>query len=153
VPDSGATVAVYRETDGSLYERCSSPAGELSAPVHISPLPVVTDAVDSEQAGADLVAHGSTLHPLFIEASSRSIYHVRSDQPGIWSAPQPVVEGIDGSWVRGSIHEDASGNPVYGFVYDSGSRGGSGFNRYLAIPLPRSRHLQLGRDLIIMFPK
>jgi hypothetical protein len=106
----------------------------LSAPVRVSHLPVVTDAVDSEQAGADFVAHGSTLHLLFIEANSRSIYQVRSDQPGTWSIPRPVVEGIDASWVRGSIHHDASGNPVYGFVYDAGSRGGSGFNRYLAIP-------------------
>lgn len=134
VPNSGATVAVYRETDGRLYERRFAPDGELSVPVRVSALPVVTNAVDSEQAGADLVAHGSTLHLLFIEANSRSIYHVRSDQPGTWSAPRPVVEGIDASWVRGSIHDDASGNPVYGFVYDAGSRGGSGFNRYLAIP-------------------
>lgn len=97
--------------------------------------PVITDAVDSEQVGADLVRHGSTLHLLFIEAQSRSILHTRSTSEGVWSEPQPIVEGIEGAWVRGSVHTDAAGNPVYGFVYDGGSQGGSGFNRYFALPL------------------
>jgi len=135
VPGTGSTVVLYRETDGLLYERRLARTGELSAPVRVSNLPVVTDAVDSEQVGADLILHGSTLHLLFIEAASRSIYHASSAQPGRWSVPRPVVEGIDAAWLRGSVHRDEAGNAVYGFVYDGGSRGGSGFNRYLTLPL------------------
>lgn len=135
LPGTGTTVALYRETDGLLYERRFSSKGELSAPSQVSALPVITDAVDAEQVGADLVLHGSTLHLLFIEAGSRSIYHASSDEPGQWSKPEAVVEGIEGSWLRGSIHHDAEGNEVYGFVYDAGSKGGSGFNRYKVLPL------------------
>lgn len=135
LPDSGTTVVIYREHDGMLHERRFSREGELSAPVRVSPLAVTTDAVDSEQVGADLVADGDTLHLLFIEARSGSLFHSRSDRAGVWSGPRPVVEGIEGAWVRGSVHRDASGNPVYGFVFDGGSKGGSGFNRYLALPL------------------
>lgn len=134
-PESGTTAVIYREQDGLLFERLFSRQGELGDPVRISDLRVVTNAVDSEQVGADLVRHGSTLHLLFIEADSRDIFHARSDAPGIWSAPQPVIEGVQASWLRGSVHSNASGKPVYGFVYDAGSRGGSGLNRYHALPL------------------
>ena len=110
----GATVAVYLERM-RLYERrllracsrrfASGPAGSLLMPW-------------TRSSGADC-QHGSTLHLLFDRGERGSIHHVRSDQPGIWSAPRPVVEGSDGSWVRGSIHDDACCNPVYGFVYDA----------------------------------
>jgi hypothetical protein len=135
LPESEITVVIYRERDGILYERRFSDTGVLSAPIKVSNLPVITDAVDSEQAGADVVRHGSSLHLIFIEQHSRSIFYSRSDRPGIWSEPKLLIEGIDGSWIRGSVHHNVEGHPVYGFVYDGGSRGGSGFNRYFALVL------------------
>jgi hypothetical protein len=135
LPESGETVLLYREQTGILFERRFSREGRLSAPVQVAQLPVITNAVDSEQVGADLIVHDSTLHLLFIDAQSRSIFYTHSSEAGIWSAPQAVVEGIQGAWVRGSVHRDAAGNPVYGFVFDAGSNGGSGFNRYMALPL------------------
>jgi hypothetical protein len=135
LPESGDTVMIYREQTGLLFERRFSRDGQLSAPVQVAQIPVITSAVDSEQVGADLIVHDSSLHLLFIDAQSRSIFHTRSSEQGSWSAPQAVVEGIQGAWVRGSVHRDAAGNPVYGFVYDAGSTGGSGFNRYFALPL------------------
>jgi hypothetical protein len=135
LPESGETVLIYREQNGFLFERRFSSDGLLSAPVQVAQNPVITSAVDSEQVGADLIVHDSTLHLLFIDAQSRSIFHTRSSEAGNWSAPQAVVEDIQGAWVRGSVHRDAAGNPVYGFVFDAGSTGGSGFNRYVALPL------------------
>src|SRR5690606_18069774 len=104
-------------------------------PIQISPIAVVTDAVDSEQVGADLIAHGSTLHLLFIDEQSRSLFHSRSSSEGVWSAPELLIEGIDAAWVRGSVHLNAAGNRVYGFVFDGGSQGGPGFTRYFSMPL------------------
>lgn len=135
LPESGETVLVYREQSGLLYERRFSRNAELTQAVQIAPLAVVTNAIDSEQVGADLIVHGSTLHLLFIEMQSRSVFHVYSTAPGVWSQPQAIVEGIQGGWVRGSVHLNAAGQPVYGFVFDAGSTGGSGFNRYFALPL------------------
>lgn len=135
LPDSGTTVLVYRENSGLLHERRLTADGELSAPVQISPLQVVTNAVDAEQVAADLVVHNGNLHLLFIEEQSRSIYYTRSTEPGVWSEPEAVIENVDAAWVRGSVHLDASGEPVYGFVFDAGSTGGSGFNRYFSLPL------------------
>ncbi|MDP2126784.1 MAG: exo-alpha-sialidase [Pseudohongiella sp.] len=135
LPESGTTVVLYREQNGLLYERRFSRDGQLSDPVQVAPLTVVTNAVDSEQAGADLILHESTLHLLFIEEQSGSIFHSRSDEAGIWSPPRALIENIQAGWVRGSVHLDAAGNQVYGFVYDAGSTGGSGFNRYFSILL------------------
>ena len=135
LPESGTTVLVYRERSGLLFERRFSADGQLSPPVQISSIPVVTNAVDAEQVAADLVLHNNTLHLLFIDDQSRSIYYSRSTAPGAWSEPEAVITNVDAAWVRGSVHRDASGNPVYGFVFDAGSTGGSGFNRYFSLPL------------------
>jgi hypothetical protein len=138
LPQTSTTVVLYREESGILYERRFSSKGELSGPVKVSSLPVVTNAVDSEQVGADLIRHGSTLHLLFIEAESRSIFHSYSKQPGLWSQPQLLIDAIDGSWLRGSLHQDEEGRAVYGFIYDGGSQGGAGVNQYF--PLPLNQH-------------
>ena len=135
LPESGATVLIYREADGLLYERRFSRDAQLSEPVQISQLAVVTNAVDSEQVGADLILHDGTLHLLFIEEQSRAVYHSQSTEPGVWSEPVAVIENVDAGWVRGSVHRDSEGNSVYGFIFDAGSTGGSGFNRYHALTL------------------
>jgi len=135
MPDIGTTVIVYRESDGRLFERRLSGAGVLSEPFAVSVMPVVTNAVDSEQAGADVIQHDGTLHLVFIDEATRSIWYQSSSTPGVWSPPRRLLADIDAAWIRGSVHEDAQGRPVYGFVYDAGSRGGSGFNRYFALRL------------------
>jgi hypothetical protein len=139
IPDTGETVVIYRHDDGLLHERRLTRVGELTDPVQVSQFAVVTDAVDSEQVGADLVLHNDRLHLLFIEENSRAIYYtwrqVASTAAAPWSAPQVLVGNIDAGWVRGSVHVNQAGQPVYGFVYDAGSGGGSGFNTYMAIPL------------------
>jgi len=135
IVESGSTQVIYRESNGFLYERRFSTDGKLTQPVLISKLKVVTNAVDSEQVGADVVRQNSKTYLLFIEESSRSIYYTHSNEYGVWSKPMVLIENINGSWVRGSVHKNSQGNPVYGFVYDAGSTGGSGFNRYFALPL------------------
>jgi hypothetical protein len=129
------TVIVYREENGLLYERRLSAVGQLSDAALISPIPVVTDAVDSEQAGADLLRHGNELHLLFIDEATRSVYHTHAASRGGWTKPQKILDGIEASWLRGSVHEDGAGNLVYGFVYDAGSKGGTGANFYYGLPL------------------
>ena len=41
----------------------------------------------------------------------------------------------DGSWVRGNILYHQKSSPVYGIIYDAGSMGGSGYNRYIPFSL------------------
>ncbi|MAO38733.1 MAG: hypothetical protein CMK70_00395 [Pseudohongiella sp.] len=134
MPD-GDVVIVYRESSGLLYERRLSALQDLGPAVRVTERAVVSGAVDSDQVGADVIQHEGTLHLILIDETSRDIYHTRSSQPGEWSAPVPIVEGIDAGWLRGSVHRQGSQQAVYGFVYDAGSQGGSGFNRYLALPL------------------
>ncbi|MEM7600197.1 MAG: hypothetical protein AAF357_02140, partial [Verrucomicrobiota bacterium] len=50
----------------------------------------------------------------------------------------PLEADIDAAWVRGQILRQQGKAPVYGLVYDAGSRGGSGFNRFLSFPLEQS---------------
>ena len=126
--ETGALVIAYRLADGTLWERRLS-HGALTAPVQIAAGPVITNAVDSQQAAADLVSDGATLHALFVDAETRAIYSVHECGAG-WSEPVLRVDGILGSWVRGAVHPDGQGGSVYRYVYDAGSDGGSGLNRY-----------------------
>ena len=101
----------------------------------ISQRTVTQNAVDSDQVGADLVEHEGRLHLLFLDQETGSIYHTQSSEAGVWSAAEPVVEGIRGQWVRGQLVTKPDGRVVYGFVYDASSDGGSGMNRYGEVDL------------------
>ncbi len=133
--DGGETVvAVYRTRDGHLAERRSRDGKNWRANHVLSDWRVVQNAVDSDQVGADLVAIGDTLHLLFIEADTgRLFYSVGQD--GSWGVPELIVDEARVQWVRGQIIRLVNGLPVYGLVYDGGSMGGSGLNRFLAVPL------------------
>lgn len=131
--ESGTVVFAYRLADGTLWERRMT-GGALSEPVLIAAGPVITNAVDSQQAAADIVAHGETLHVLFVHEETRAIYSAHECGAG-WSEPVLRVDGIEGSWVRGAVHAQGEGGTVYRFVYDAGSNGGSGLNRYGEIAL------------------
>jgi hypothetical protein len=120
-------VIAYRLADGTLWERRLI-GGALTDPAQITARSVVVNAVDSQQAGADIVNDGEALHVLFIDAQTRSLYAVHDCGAG-WSEPVLRVDGIEGSWVRGAVHRFGEGPSAYRYVYDAGSQGGSGMNR------------------------
>jgi hypothetical protein len=95
---------------------------------------VVQNAVDSDQAGADVVVHEGRTHVLFIEEGTGTVYYASAGRTGPFSAPVPVEEGVKAQWIRGQVL-DRSGEAVYGYVFDAGSNGGSGLNRYGFFPL------------------
>lgn len=131
--ETDTLVIAYRLEDGTLWERRVRGAEELSPAARISTLAVITDAVDSQQPAADMVLDGNILRVLFIDEASRSIFATHDD--GGWQAPAVQVEGIEGSWVRGGIVRRPDGRRAYGYVYDAGSQGGSGLNRFGQIVL------------------
>ena len=45
------------------------------------------------------------------------------------------VDNILGSWIRGNIYTRRDGVRVYGYIYDAGSDGGAGMNRFAEIVL------------------
>jgi len=132
---NGNLVVIYREYDGRLWERRWSSERGLNGPVAVSDRKVVSGAVDSDQVGADLVEFEGSLHLLFIDDATRSLNYTRSSEHGAWSEPEVIIDGIDAAWVRGSVIRNARNSRVYGFVYDAGSRGGAGFNRFASLPL------------------
>lgn len=134
-PEKETTIAVFRQTDGYLYLIYSSGDKNWSAPRRISDHSVVTNAVDSEQAGADLVFFGGIIYIVYIAKEDRDLYMTKINEFNEAPESVKIVEDIEGSWVRGQILEHQSDSPVYGIIYDAGSKGGSGFNRYKAIPL------------------
>jgi len=97
---------------------------------------VVQNAVDSDQAGADAIATGGVVHVLFIDEDAGHIYHTRSKESGVWSPATLHIDDINAQWIRGMpLARGGTAPSVYGFVYDAGSNGGSGMNRYAEIPL------------------
>jgi hypothetical protein len=130
LPPTGQVAVVWRRTDGRLSQRRIGPGGQWSPAVTLTERTVKQNAVDSDQVGADLIELGDRLHLLFLDQESGSIHHVQTDETGGWTSALPVVTGIQGQWVRGRPVRKVGGTVVYGFVYDAGSDGGSGMNRY-----------------------
>ena len=141
LPRTGATVILYRTANAFLHARRLEPRGErhgqvrLTDPVRVTDRRVAQNAVDSDQVGADAIGYQDEVHVLFIDEATGAIHYVRSPAPGEWSATRPVVEDVAGQWVRGTLIRTERGEPAYGFVYDAGSDGGSGMNRYGEVPV------------------
>ncbi len=129
LPQSDTVVVIYRLADGKLRERRISGDGQPSPPVVVADRRVVQHAVDSQQVGADAVAHDGGVVVLYIDEGDRGIYSTMNRGDG-WEPPTLQVDGILGSWVRGNVFRRADGTTVYGYVYDAGSQGGAGMNRY-----------------------
>lgn len=130
---SDTVIIAYRLDDGRLWERRVVANGPPTPAAVVTDRPVVTEAVDSQQPAADIVHDGKTVHVLFVDEDTRSIYSTNDN--GGWQPPVRWIGDIQGSWVRGNIIRKADGRRVYGFVYDAGSQGGAGFNRYAEIPI------------------
>jgi len=128
IPQKNEVVIIYRLLSGNLWERRIINNAPPSNPVLVTASKVVTDAVDSQQAGADTFIDGETVYVLLIEESSRSI--LCTDDNGGWKPAKLLVDNITGSWVRGTIYTRKDGKRVYGYIYDAGSDGGSGMNRF-----------------------
>ncbi len=114
---------------GTIWCRCFLPDTLTSTDaVIISDMKVVTDAVDSQQVGADAVINVQNVHLLVIGDPSRSIFSI-DDNRG-WQHPRIEVDEISGSWVRGNVYMRRDRVKVYGYIYDTGSDGGAGMNRF-----------------------
>jgi len=135
LPGKKTTVAVYRKSDGYLYLSARSSNNSWSEPTRVSDRPVVTNAVDSEQAGADLVAWGDQIIISFISEQNRDVYLAIIRDFDTTPDTKLIIAGIDGSWVRGNILYRQHSYSVYGIIYDAGSKGGSGYNNYISFDL------------------
>ena len=133
MPGKNTAVIIFRGSDGKLWERRIVNNGSPTPAVRVSDRDVVLQAVDSQQPGADVVWDGDTVHVLFIEDASRSIFSTHDK--GGWQSSTPRVDAIQGSWVRGNIYTRRDRTKVYGFIYDAGSQGGAGMNRFGQFPL------------------
>jgi hypothetical protein len=135
LPSKKTTAAIFRQADGYLYLSTKSSDNYWSEPFRISDRPVVTNPVDSDQAGADAVVWDNKIIISFIGEEDRNIYVSVVENFHQTPSARLIVSDIDGSWVRGSILYGQQQSPVYGIIYDAGSKGGSGFNKYLSLQL------------------
>ncbi|MCR9195371.1 MAG: hypothetical protein NXH88_11600 [Hyphomonas sp.] len=127
--DAGEASIAYRLEDGSLWETRVTDDAVLSAPQLITRGPVIANATDSQQPAADFVRVGDKAFALYVDEASRAIYSTRREG-GEWQEPVLEVDNIEGSWVRGEIITMPDGQKAYGYVYDAGSLGGTGLNRF-----------------------
>ena len=133
LPRRGVVAITYRLADGTLWQRRVNERGQLDTAALLVSTPVVTDAVDSQQVVADIIGtHDDTALLFVLEATGSIMGLLPSDRA---TPPRSVITNIKGSWVRGNRIEGPDGVPVYGFVYDAGSLGGTGMNRYFEVHL------------------
>lgn len=137
LPRDDTLMVVYRQADGRLRERRSVAGGPLGAERVVTDLHVVQNAVDSDQAGADAIALDGTAHVLFIENHTGRLFHAATDAAGEWQPASLQADDVEAQWVRGRPVRRADGTTVYGYVFDAGSNGGSGMNRFgEVVPTP-----------------
>lgn len=129
LPQSDSVSVIFRTREGRLNERRIDADGDRSDTLVVSERIVAQNTVDSDQVGADAVVDGDTVHVLFIEADTGRLFHA-SRHGDAWRENDLLVDGERVQWVRGAVIERPGDRRVYGFVYDAGSDGGSGMNRY-----------------------
>lgn len=139
LPESDTVSIIYRLANGELWERRANGAGVLSEPVQVTSRAVVTNVSDAEQVGADAIGYGTSVHVLFIEEDTGRLFHTSRGSEGSWSEPSLEIDGANVMWVRGAVVKQDAEGAAYGFVYDAGSFGGSGMNKYAEVPLPALR--------------
>jgi hypothetical protein len=138
LPAPNTVVVIYRRTDGTLWARRIVDHRPPTDPVRVSERAVVQNAVDSDQVGADAIAADETVHVLFIEDGTGHIYHTQRGAAGAWQGATLQVDSVNAQWIRGQpLTRGGDTANAYGFVYDAGSNGGSGMNRYAEVPLRR----------------
>lgn len=127
IPRANTIVIVYRHSDGRLWERRVANDGAPTPAKQVTDRVVIQDAVDSQQPAADVVVDGETLRVLFVEQSSRSIFSTHDDNG--WQPSTLLVDNILACWIRGNVYA-REGKKVHGYIYDAGSDGGAGMNRF-----------------------
>lgn len=142
LPASDSVSLIYRLDNGELWERRADAEGKLSAAVQVTHRPVVTNAADSEQVGADAVGYDDGVQVLFIEEGSKRLFHVSRQGEGDWGDEKLLVDDSKVLWVRGNVIKQHADGAVYGYIYDAGSLGGSGMNTYAEIPLHKTTDLR-----------
>jgi hypothetical protein len=133
IPRTNTVVIIYRQADGKLWERRVVDDVAITPPAQVTDRLVIQDAVDSQQPAADAVLDGETVRVLFVEEASRSLFSTHHDSG--WKPSILRVDNIVGSWIRGNVYARPEGTKVYGYIYDAGSKGGAGMNRFGEIAL------------------
>jgi hypothetical protein len=134
-PETDTVVVLYRLADGHLWARRAGAGGGLTAPVRVTDRRVVQNAVDSDQVGADAIAVGGAVHVVFIEDGTGHLYYTSSGAAGEWEPSVLLSDDVRAQWVRGQRLQRPTGEPVYGYVFDAGSDGGSGRNTFGEVAL------------------
>lgn len=135
LPKTDTVAVLYRLDNGELWSRLMGGDGNVTEAQRVSERSVAQNTVDSDQTAADIALHGDRLHVLFVEEASGLLYHSEGDGRVAWTPARRVPGTLKAQWVRGNVLLRGPEGPVYGFVYDAGSNGGSGFNRYHQLPL------------------
>jgi hypothetical protein len=133
IPRTNTVMIIYRQSDGRLWERRVVSDGPPTPAMQVTDRVVIQDAVDSQQPAADAVVDGETVRVLFVEQSSRSIFSTHDDSG--WQPSTLSVDNVLGSWIRGNVYTRRDGKKVHGYIYDAGSEGGAGMNRFAEIVL------------------
>lgn len=135
IPESNTVVIIYRLDTGMLWDRKIRSNGTMSAPIQVSDRNVIQNAIDSDQTGADAIAIGERVYVLFIEEETGTIYSTYAEQGGNWQPGTLQIDNLQAQWIRGTRIVDRDNAFKLAYVYDAGSNGGSGMNKFAEVSL------------------
>ena len=90
--------------------------------------------VEQQEGGNTMVicsaaVDGSTVHFFYSLKGDYDIYRTSNADEGGWATDVEEQDAVTCHWIRGNVY-NSGGNTVFGYLWDDGSNGGTGYVRY-----------------------
>ena len=153
VPTAGGTNAIlqvnptYYDDEGvevimAMYKKVGTDNVIFATPIKDDGTPgtevtATTTNVESQEGGnamtiATADVDGKRIYLFFVAGNDDpyDIYRTDNDDEGGWSTDAEEKDAVTAHWISGRVIVEGSGDTVFGYLWDDGSAGGTGFVKY-----------------------
>ena len=124
-------MVAYRRTDpGGVFTKVITNDGAPGSEATAGDNNAEQSAGGSHQLVADLVVDGKKAILFYSEETAQDLWRDENDDEGGWGTDVEEKDAVTADWIRGSVFNRADGTTVYGYVWDNGSAGGTGWIYY-----------------------
>ena len=120
-------------SDQPLSQKTITNDGSPSSEVAATDNDVEQNEGSSHKVIASADADGTNVHLFYVEKDIYDIWRTSNDDEGGWITDVEEQDAVYAQWFRGFVFTHSSGNGgdrVFGYIWDNGSSGGTGFIQY-----------------------